>query len=917
MKPEEKAKKKIDKLLDAAGWKVQLRKDLNLRARTGVAVREFPLTSGFADYLLFVKTKTAGVIEAKPEGTTLGGTAEQSDAYIKNIPQKLLRVFDPVPFVYESTGTETYFRDLRDPNARSRPIFAFHKPESLLEWASQGNTLRARLTSMPQLWKEGLRDCQNEAIANLEKSFAEARPRALIQMASGSGKTYTAVSFVYRLIKFAKARRILFLVDRNTLGRQTLTEFQQYVTPDDGRKFTELYNVQRLTSNTLDPVSKVCITTIQRLFSMLKGEPEFDAELEERSVFDISPSELKRQEVIYNPQIPIETFDFIITDECHRSIYHLWRQVLEYFDAFIIGLTATPSSQTLGFFNQNLVMEYSHDRAIADGINVGYEVYRIKTKITEEGSSVEAGYYIDKRDKQTRKVRWEQLDDPLEYASAELDRSVVAPDQIRTIVKTFKEKLFTDIFPGRTEVPKTLIFAKDDSHAEDIVHIVREEFAKGNEFCKKITYKTTGDKPEDLIAGFRNSYNPRLAVTVDMISTGTDIRPLECLIFMRDVKSRVYFEQMKGRGTRIISSTDFNAVTPDAANKTQFIIVDAIGVCESDKTDSKPLERKKSVPFDKLLEAVALGIRDDETISSLAGRLARLDRETNEKDRNELEKAAEGKPLKSIINSLLDALDPDKKTEKAKALFQTDSPTDEHTKQASAELVSSACSPFDDPNFRNLLLEIKKKNEQIIDRVSRDTVFLAEFDEQAKEKAHSLVESFKKFIEEKKNELTALQIIYSKPYGKRLLTYSQIKELAEAIEKPPYSLTPEVLWKAYEQLEKSRVRAAGPQKLLTDIISLVRFALGETETLEPFSAAIDERFRNWLSGQELMGRTFSREQREWLIMIRDHIATSLSLKMDDLEYAPFYEKGGAIKLYKLFGSELNKILDDLNQALAV
>ena len=390
MNPEEKARQNIDKLLEAAGWAVQDKKDLNLGAALGVAVREFPLKNGYADYLLFVDRKAAGVVEAKPEGITLSGVAEQTQGYIAGIPDNLPHVQEPLPFAYESTGIETYFRDMRDEDPRSRRLFAFHKPETLMEWLSQGDTLRTRLKGLPSLITEGLRDCQCEAIINLEKSFADSRPRALIQMATGSGKTFTAVSFVYRLLKFAKAKRVLFLVDRNNLGRQTKREFQQYVTPDDGRKFTELYNVQHLTSNTIDMVSKVCITTIQRLFSMLKGDEELDYEIEEQSVFDIAPSFDKPLDVTYNPKIPIETFDFIITDECHRSIYNLWRQVLEYFDAFLIGLTATPSKQTLGFFNNNLVMEYSHERAVADGVNVGYEVYRIKTKITEAGSKVDA-----------------------------------------------------------------------------------------------------------------------------------------------------------------------------------------------------------------------------------------------------------------------------------------------------------------------------------------------------------------------------------------------------------------------------------------------------------------------------------------------------------------------------------------------
>ncbi|MCK4352155.1 DEAD/DEAH box helicase family protein [candidate division WOR-3 bacterium] len=918
MKPEEKASQKIDQLLEAAGWKIQDLRELNLGASLGIAVREFPLESGRADYLLFVDREAVGVVEAKPKGTTLSGVADQSERYLAGVPESIPHVWEPLPFAYESTGIETFFRDTRDPEPRSRQVFAFHEPQTLKELLSQSNTLRTRLTDMPPLLTTGLRDCQVEAIQNLEQSFAESRPRALIQMASGAGKTYTAISFIYRLIKFADAKRILFLVDRRTLGKQTAQKFQEYITPDDSRKFTELYNAQHLTSNTLDTVSRVCITTIQRLYSMLKGEPEFDEELEEHSILEFSLEEDKPKEVVYNPRIPIETFDFIITDECHRSIYNLWRQVLEYFDAFIIGLTATPSKQTLGFFNQNLVMEYSNERSVADGINVAYEVYRIQTEITEKGSKVKAGYYIDKRDKLTRKTRWEQLDEELEYNAKQLDRDVVAPDQIRTIIRTFKENLFTEIFPGRKEVPKTIIFAKDDSHAEDIVHIVREEFGKGNEFCKKITYTTakmTGEKTDDLIASFRNSYNPRIAVTVDMISTGTDIKPLECIIFMRDVKSRVYFEQMKGRGTRTIDSTDFKAVTPDASHKTHYVIVDAVGVCENDKTDSRPLERKRSVPFDKLIMSVALGNRDKDTLTSLAGRLASLDRQIDEKDRKEIENAAEGKPLKQIINNLLDAVDPDKQIEKAKEIFKTETPAEKQVKKASEKLAKEACVPFDNPKARNTIIDIKKRNEQIIDTVSKDKVILAGFDDRAKEKARTIIDTFKRFIDENKDELTALQIIYSKPYGKRHLTYEEIKQLADVIEKPPYFLTQENLWQAYEQLEKSKVRGAGPQKLLTNIISLVRFAIGETDMLEPFPKTVEQHFNEWLTNQEITGKGFTPEQREWLEMIKDHIATSLSIETDSFELAPFYERGGLVKANKLFGDKLTNVMEELNEVL--
>jgi type I restriction enzyme R subunit len=652
---------------------------------------------------------------------------------------------------------------------------------------------------------------------------------------------------------------------------------------------------------------------------MLRGETEIDQDLEELSSFDALPFDAKPKDISYNSQIPIETFDFVITDECHRSIYNLWRQVLEYFDAFLIGLTATPSKQTLGFFNQNIVMEYSHERAVADGVNVGYDVYRIKTEITESGSTIEAGFYIDKRDKLTREVLWQQLDSDLEYTANQLDRDVVAVDQIRTVIRTFKEKLFTEIFLGRTEVPKTLIFAKDDSHAEDIVGIVREEFGKGNEFCKKITYnthKTTGEKVEDLIASFRISYNPRIAVTVDMISTGTDIRPLECLIFMRNVNSSVYFEQMKGRGTRTISSTDLQAVTPDTKNKTHFVIVDAVGVCEKDKTDSRPLERKKSVAFDKLLLSVAMGNRDKDTLTSLAGRLARLEQEITTGDRKEIEKASDGKSLKEMVNGLLDAVDPEKHIEKAKEIFQTQTPTEDQVKQAAEKIVSDACSPFDDPKVRNTIIEIKRKNEQIIDTVSTDEVISAGFDESAKEKAKSVVDTFEKFINENKDEITALQIFYSKPFGQRHLSFSQIKQLAEAIEKPPYRLTPELLWKAYEKLEKSKVRGGTPQSLLTNIISLIRFAMGESDVLVPYSETVNERFNRWFSKQREQGRTFTGEQVVWLRMIRDHIATSLTIEPDDFEDKPFSDRGGAYRLFQLFGNDSKGILNELNEALA-
>ncbi len=700
LNPEQRAREHIDAMLRDCGWSVQSIDELNLHASLGVAVREMQSQGGPADYILFVQGKALGIVEAKKEGTTLSGVAEQSARYSharKWMPQ---RWADPLPFTYETTGVETNFRDQRDPDSRSRPVFAFHTPEHLLALVQQPDTLRKKLRHLAfadPLIETGLRECQIDAVTQLERSLAANRPRALIQMATGSGKTFTAVTQAYRLIKHAGAKRILFLVDRGNLGRQTVREFQNYVTPDDGRSFTDLYNVQMLGPGGIDPVCKVTVSTIQRLYSQLSGKEDLDDEADEHSGYEMGGAGDKDPlEVRYNPKIPIESFDFVIVDECHRSIYNLWRQVLDYFDAFLIGLTATPSKATLGFFDRNLVTEYPYVQAVADGVNVGYDIYRIKTEVSEKGVTVKAGHDYQKRDRLTRAKRWEIQEAEETYQKTQLDRSVVVPDQLRTVIRTFREKLFTEIFPDRAVaarrmgldapwVPKTLIFAKDDSHAEDIVDIVRKEFGKGNDFCKKVTYRASG-KSEDIIKAFRTAPEFRIAVTVDMIATGTDIKPLECLLFLRDVRSQLYFEQMKGRGTRTIDPDALASVTPDAGGKTRFVLVDAVGVTESDKTDSRPMESKPTVAFDKLLLGIAMGARDEATLTTVASRLARLDRRLSNSDREEISNVSGGPSVKQIAAALIKATDPDEIKAKAQTTTAGGEPT-------AAELKTAADSP--------------------------------------------------------------------------------------------------------------------------------------------------------------------------------------------------------------------------------
>jgi type I restriction enzyme R subunit len=911
---------KIDQQLADAGWIVQDSDRANVGAGLGVAVREFSLERGHGrvDYLLFVESQPAGVIEAKPEGTTLVEVEHQSGKYVDGLPGWLKPPVYPLPFIYESTGTETRFTNGYDPDARSRRVFTFHRPETLAEWSRQiaadpqRPTLRARMRTMPDLDNPRLWEVQARAIRNLESSLREDRPRALIQMATGSGKTFTAANICYRLIRHADARRILFLVDRSNLGRQTKLEFDKFVIADTQRKFPAEYIVQHLTSNVVDPSARVCISTVQRLYSILRGEPDLDPELDEHSAYELPVAE--PVPVQYSKLLPPESFDVIIVDECHRSIYGLWRQVLEYFDAHLIGLTATPTKQTFGFFRQNLVMEYSHDMAVADHVNVDFTVYRIETAITQQGGVVEAGDWAGYRNRLTRQVRWEAADEAVPYSPVQLDRAVVAEDQIRTVITAFRDRLFTELFPGRRTVPKTLIFAKDDSHADDIVQMVREVFGKGNDFATKITYRTRDGKPEDLVQAFRNSLYPRIVVTVDMIATGTDVKPLECLLFMRSVKSRTYFEQMIGRGVRVIDDTDFQAVTDDARSKDRFVVIDAVGVTDTSLVETiQPLERKPNQSLQALFKLIGFGSKDPDVASTIAGRLARLDKRLTREDRAELTALAGGQDLGTIAHGIVEALDPDRQL--AAATAGGAEPTPAALAQAATALISDALAPLaSNPDLRNAIIDVRRSYEQTIDEASQDEVLFAGYSEAGREKAAAMITSFRQYLDEHRDDIRALQILYSRPHHERL-TFAEIKELATAIERPPRQWTPEKLWRAYEMLDRSKVRGSGG-RMLTDIVALVRYALDQDSELIPFRDQVEERYAAWLATQHSHGVSFSEVQIQWLTWMKENIAGELGIGPDSFDYTPFAEHGGIGKAAQVFGDQLSPLMTELTDVLA-
>lgn len=924
MTPEAKARQIIDQKLEQAGWIVQDFRKINPGAGPGIAVREYPTDTGPADYVLFVNREAVGVIEAKRDeaGENLTVHENQTERYAYSALKWRVQT-TPLPFLFESTAQIIRFTDARDPAPRSREVFHFFKPEHLAEWLEQTDTLRHRLAKrMPALPEQNLRDCQVSAVTGLEKSLAQNHPRALVHMATGAGKTFTAITAVYRLLKFGGAKRILFLVDTRNLGKQAHQEFMAYTPPDDARKFTELYNVQRLAGSTIDPHAQVCISTIQRMYSILSGEP-IDDSAEDVSLNELQQGENQAKMVRYNPAIPIEEFDFIIIDECHRSIYNLWKQVLDYFDAFLIGLTATPDKRTYGFFNENIVAEYSYEQSVADGVNVGYDVYEIETVITNKGAELKAKEWVDHRDRQTRKKRWAETEADTPYTGKDLDRSVVNTSQIRQVIKAMKTAVETEIFPNRKEVPKTLIFAKTDSHADDIINIVRAVYGESNAFCKKVTYKADED-PDSLLASFRNDYNPRIAVTVDMIATGTDVKPLEILLFMRDVRSRGYYEQMKGRGVRSLDYDSLKRVSNSADSaKTRFILIDAVGVEKSIKTESRPLEKKPGVPLKDLLLGLAIGHRDDETALSLANRLVRLGKQLDPKALARIEQAADGIALNRLAQGLIAAIDPDKVVEtalataKAKGITRDeDSLLPQEIEAARSQRLAEACKPFDKPELREEIETARSEREQLIDHVNLDQLSFAGFTAQAEAQAQKAIQTFADYIKQHKDEIAALSFFYQQPYQRRQLTFDMIEELHERLSRPPLLLTTERLWSAYARVQAAQVKGADSKRQLTDLVALVRFAIGLDSELRPFADQVDKRFQEWIFRHNAQRATaFTPEQTEWLRLIKDHIAASCSIARDDFDYAELAGKGGLQKAWAVFGEQLDGLMREMNEEL--
>lgn len=863
MTPEEKARIKIDQWFVDAGWEV-INRDEYEPTSTAVAIREGLLKDNLeADYFLFINGKAVGVLEAKREETDAFSSkvCEQAALYARSVPNIYQTYQKPLPFIFTSNGKELYFCDFREQDHYFKQIMTIPTPHELVKELG----INDYFAGLPTLRKKGLRDCQYEAITELEKSFRSGQKRALMVLATGAGKTYTACLAAYRMLSYTPMRRVLFLVDRNNLGKQAEGEFGTFRLTENGEAFNTIFTVNRLRSSFIPSDSNVIISTIQRLFSFLKGDTIEDNENDDEN----EPTE----EVTLppNPNLPHDYFDMIIIDECHRSIYGNWRKVLEYFDtARLVGLTATPIPETMAFFNNNRIVNYTLEKSIVDGVNVDCRVYRIKTQVTETGGAILEGEKFKEETRYTGEVKTVSSKENKTYTNKELNRSVINPAQIKLILSTYRDVVYTELFndpqrePNMDYLPKTLIFALNEVHATNIVQIAKEVFGRTDDrFVQKITY-SAGDSNE-LIRQFRNDKDFRIAVTCTLVATGTDVKPLEVVMFMRDVESLPLYVQMKGRGVRTIGDEQLRNVTPNAFSKDCFYLVDAVGVTEHEKTIPTASDEAttKNITLKELLERISHGYTPDEYLKRLAATLARIYNKADDSQRKEFARLsrADMKELSARIYDTFEkgTLPPFVSTEKPnlerKGLV---SPLANHADARRYLLILAA-------GFVNTLMP------------GEDTLISKGF---SIEDAKNTTEAFEEFCRENADEIEALRIIYNNE-GEPI-TYSMLKDLEYKLKMANNHFTPKQIWNSYAVLSPSKVKRSTTKEesdALTNIIQLVRYAFRQIERLDSVVTTSKQYFNLWLGQNQ---REITGKQREVISRIVDYIASNGACTVKDI-----------------------------------
>ena len=863
MTPEEKARIKIDQWFADAGWKVINRDDYEPTC-TAVAIREGLLKGNLeADYFLFINGKAVGVLEAKREETDAFASkvCEQAALYAKSVPNIYQTYQNPLPFIFTSNGKELYFCDFREKDSNFKQILSIPTPRELVKELGIEDTF----AGLPTLKKKGLRDCQYEAVTELEKSFRTDQKRALMVLATGAGKTYTACFAAYRMLSYTPMRRVLFLVDRNNLGKQAENEFGTFRLTENGDAFNTIFTVNRLRSSSIPSDSNVVISTIQRLFSFLKGEDIEDSDDDD----DNEPAE----EVTLppNPNLPHDYFDMIIIDECHRSIYGNWRKVLEYFDtARLVGLTATPIPETIAFFNNNRIVNYTLEKSILDGVNVDCRIYRIKTQVTENGGAILEGERLKEETRYTGEVKTVSSKEARTYTNKELNRSIINPAQIKLILSTYKDVVYKELFndpqrePNMDYLPKTLIFALNEAHATNIVQIAKEVFGRDDDrFVQKITY-SAGDSNE-LIRQFRNDKDFRIAVTCTLVATGTDVKPLEVVMFMRDVESEPLYIQMKGRGVRTIGDEQLRNVTPNAFSKDCFYLVDAVGVTEHEKTTPVAADEPttKTITLKELLERISHGYIPDEYLKRLAATLARIYNKADNSQREEYARLAH-EDMKVLSARIYDALE--------KGILPPFVDTNEPNLERKG-LVSPLANHADARKYL-LILAAGFVNTLM---PGEDTLISKGF---SVEEAKSTTEAFETFCKEHADEIEALRIIYNNEG--EAITYSMLKDLENKLKLANNHFTSKQLWNSYAIVNPKTVRRSTTKEesdALTNIIQLVRFAFHQIERLDSVVTTAKQYFNLWMGQTQ---REITDKQREVISRIVDYIASNGACTVRDI-----------------------------------
>lgn len=883
MLPEEKARVKIDKQLTAAGWDIVAR-DEYIPFNASAVKEALMQDNKESDYLLFVDDKAIAVVEAKAEDNSLGDVvAQQAEWYSQN-PQSWVGLWCPnqIPFVYLANGNKIYFKNMLDADSEYVELAEMHSPKKMLQILGK----KSEYGALPRIEKKGLRDCQYDAEVKLEASLKAGKKKALAILATGSGKTYLACLASYRLLNYTPTKRVLFLVDRNNLARQTETEFSLFDRTEKQKPMNELYQINRL-KKPEDVQGDIVISTIQKLFAVLTGQnitdDDEDKEDEKRGLSDTIKNE-PAVELGSDLKLPPDYFQFIIVDECHRSIYGKWKAVLDYFkDAKILGLTATPIPEAYAYFNKNVVEEYTYDDSVVDGVNVPARVYRIITEATVHGGTIKQGETVTDVNRAGELVDSYTAQNRIDYAPNQLDRSVINPNQIESVLKSYMDSIYTDLYPEREEkwhyIPKTLIFAKDDNHATKIVEVAKkvfsEKFADGkvpDNFVQKITY-SAGDS-NALIRDLRTEKDFRIAVTVTLVATGTDVKPLEVVLFMNDVKSEVLYTQMKGRGCRTLNEDKLREVTPNADNKNCFYIVDAVGVTESDKTIPRPGNggdnpHPKPLRLDQLLERLSHGEVSDDNLALLRDYCATI------------QKRYEGHPLfERHLNMFISDFGFAPRTlanDINQALSQnTLPPYIDISDDNSARKALIFCL-MGNLQARKKLLELLRGYYAVTPE-KEDEIIYKGF---SKETAKSFIESFEKYLKNNADKIEALRIIYNSE--DTVITYSMLTELQDKLIAENGQFTPYYIWKNYKILDNDGsvedLDTKQSIKALTHLIQLVRYAYKKSDKLVSLIKGYSQRF-NLYCGQAQ--RELTEDQKEIMKQIADYIIEEGSISTTEL-----------------------------------